>query len=72
MNKNCPRCQTTFECKQTDIANCQCSGIQLDSATRTYLQATYTDCLCINCLHFVNEHSDMLLNESNDDRRKGR
>jgi hypothetical protein len=48
--KNCPRCNTAFECKAGNIAQCQCSGIQLTLEERVYAESKFEDCLCVNCL----------------------
>ena len=49
--KRCPRCSAAFECKVGTIAQCQCSAIQLTVEESAFIQAKYEDCLCINCLH---------------------
>ncbi|MFT3932836.1 MAG: cysteine-rich CWC family protein [Chitinophagaceae bacterium] len=54
-NKTCPRCQQIFECRANDIANCQCSKVQLAPATREWLAKHYKDCLCANCLRAIQE-----------------
>lgn len=48
--KYCPRCQTPFECKVGSILLCQCASVTLTEAERNYLQQTYSDCLCANCM----------------------
>lgn len=48
--KNCPRCNTSFECKTGDILKCQCYGIELSIAEEAFIKSTYSDCLCNNCL----------------------
>lgn len=52
--KICQRCQTNFECKVGDVANCQCSSIIISEATNDYLAETNYDCLCKNCLSEIN------------------
>ena len=53
--KYCPRCKAAFLCKSGDIANCQCSCVQLSDATKNFLSNTYYDCLCKNCLSELNQ-----------------
>ena len=51
--KVCASCNTPFECKVGNIAQCQCSGIRLSEEERNYLAANYTDCLCMACLQAI-------------------
>ncbi len=48
--KYCPGCKAAFECKSGSVTQCQCSDIQLTNEQRIFLEQTYTDCLCRNCL----------------------
>ncbi len=48
--KVCGRCSVPFECKVGNIALCQCSGISLTDEDKRYIAASYSDCLCRNCL----------------------
>jgi len=48
--KNCPRCNTSFECKTGDVLKCQCYGIKLSVAEEAFIKSNYNDCLCGNCL----------------------
>ena len=48
--KYCPRCSATFTCKVGDMANCQCSEVQLSAETPLFLAKTNRDCLCKTCL----------------------
>ncbi len=50
MQKTCPRCGATFECRVEDKWHCQCAQVKLTSGACDYLKAHYTDCLCIKCL----------------------
>jgi Cysteine-rich CWC len=56
--KNCPRCNTAFECKPGNITQCQCFGIQLTEELNAYIEQRYNDCLCRHCL----EHLQVELN----------
>ena len=49
-NKNCPRCNSAFECKVGNVLECQCNKIKLSYEERIYIEGLYTECLCINCL----------------------
>jgi hypothetical protein len=48
--KYCERCHIQFECKVTDIANCQCSKVSISNEIRVLLKAAHQDCLCTSCL----------------------
>lgn len=48
--KYCPKCNNTFTCKMGDITNCQCSTVVLSETIRKFLETTYFDCLCKDCL----------------------
>ena len=49
-NKNCPRCNVQFECKEGSILLCQCQGLAFSDSERDYIRNTYTGCLCRSCL----------------------
>ena len=63
-DKNCPRCNALFECKAGSIMLCQCSTIQLSAAERVYVESKFEDCLCINCLRYLQKEYE-LVNEKN-------
>jgi hypothetical protein len=48
--KSCGRCNSSFECKVGNIAQCHCSGITLTGEERQFIAGHYTDCLCGDCL----------------------
>lgn len=48
--KNCPRCDNSFECKPGNITQCQCYGFELSDELKAYLEQQYNDCLCRTCL----------------------
>jgi len=50
----CQRCQSTFQCKADDIANCQCATVSLSKETQLFLKTTNYACLCKNCLVEIN------------------
>ena len=51
--KQCCRCGNDFECKAGSITECQCSQIQLSNEERIYIEHKFPDCLCIDCLRFL-------------------
>ena len=53
--KRCPLCNQTFTCKREDIANCQCSGIELLAETGRFLEQSSMDCICRQCLLKINQ-----------------
>ena len=52
MKKTCPRCGKTFECVHS--VDCWCVKVKLTDATKAYLKANYSDCLCKDCLEEIN------------------
>ena len=52
-NKHCQRCGTIFECKVSNITQCQCYGITLTDAEQQYISKQFTDCLCFNCIRVL-------------------
>jgi Cysteine-rich CWC len=62
--KYCPRCCSSFECKAGTIMQCQCGTIQLSLEERVYVESKFEDCLCINCLHVLQQEY-MLFKEKN-------
>jgi hypothetical protein len=57
--KYCPKCNAMFICKVGDIANCQCTTLQLSDETKSFLSKTHFDCLCKNCLTKINQDIKM-------------
>lgn len=53
--KHCPRCKIAFECKAGTIMQCQCCAIQLSMEDRVYIESKFEDCLCIDCLRYLQE-----------------
>lgn len=49
-SKQCPRCQSLFECKSGSIMLCQCQTVVLSSEQLEYISQRYDDCLCSRCL----------------------
>lgn len=48
--KQCPRCESEFECKTGSILLCQCSRIEMSVEQIEYTSTKYNDCLCLSCL----------------------
>ncbi|WP_089778783.1 cysteine-rich CWC family protein [Chitinophaga sp. YR573] len=46
----CPRCKTAFECRVGSILQCQCQQVTLTEDERAFINETYRECLCANCL----------------------
>jgi hypothetical protein len=51
--KTCPRCKQDFECKPGNVTQCQCYGIELTAELQEYIAQRYHDCLCRNCLQYL-------------------
>lgn len=49
-SKNCPRCESDFECKVSSIHECQCSNVFLTASEQDYVATLYDECLCVNCM----------------------
>lgn len=58
----CQRCQSTFQCKADDIANCQCASVTISKKAKQYLKTTNYGCLCKNCLVEINQQIKKELN----------
>ncbi len=53
--KHCPRCKLVFECKPSNIMQCQCSTIQLPENVIAFIDKEYNDCLCVECLQHLKQ-----------------
>jgi hypothetical protein len=51
----CLRCNEAFECHSGHIADCACSTVAIEPATRVFLEKTAYGCVCPRCLAEVNE-----------------
>ena len=49
--KQCPRCESEFECKTGAVLLCQCSKIEMTVEQLEYSSTQYDDCLCLSCLN---------------------
>lgn len=54
-HKFCPRCKAEFTCKVGDVVNCQCNITGLSEAVLRYMNETYSDCLCANCMRAMKQ-----------------
>ena len=57
--KSCPRCKQLFECKPGNITQCQCYGTELTTELTAYIEQRYTDCLCKNCLQYLQQELNL-------------
>ncbi len=48
--KTCPKCGTGFRCYNKGVQSCWCENYTLFPETLKYLQQTYSNCLCEDCL----------------------
>ncbi|MDR1729082.1 MAG: cysteine-rich CWC family protein [Prevotellaceae bacterium] len=53
MNKICPSCNSLFDCRHDDIANCHCAGVALDAQQLAFIRENYAGCLCNTCLQAI-------------------
>jgi hypothetical protein len=53
MKKICPRCNSSFECQNNNILECDCITVTLSAEDYQYVSNNYTDCLCIKCLNQI-------------------
>jgi hypothetical protein len=60
--KICPKCKIEFECKVSDVANCQCH-VEINEATKVFLAKTSFDCLCVSCLQNFNQLATISQNQ---------
>jgi hypothetical protein len=64
-SKNCPRCSRNFECKVGNIAECQCSQVNLTHEERVFIEEKYIDCLCGQCLQALQFENKLHKNHIN-------
>lgn len=48
--KICPRCKNGFTCRADQVSSCSCLQVKLGNRTKSFLAATFYDCLCNDCL----------------------
>lgn len=54
MEKVCPRCSSSFKCREDRIELCSCSRIRMVIGVRDYLKDNYDTCLCPQCIDEAN------------------
>nr|WP_297162399.1 cysteine-rich CWC family protein [uncultured Dysgonomonas sp.] len=54
MEKICPRCSTSFRCREDRVELCNCSKTNKVIGLRDYVKDTYDGCLCPTCLEVAN------------------
>lgn len=57
--KNCPRCNQSFDCKPGNITQCQCYGIIIKPELKAFLEQRYNDCLCNTCLQYLQQETNL-------------
>jgi hypothetical protein len=61
-NSACERCQKLFICNPTNIAECDCSKIQLSGEEIAYVAKYYSNCVCNACLIALKKEFNLLSN----------
>ena len=59
-NKQCQRCNKTFECKSGSILLCQCQAVVLSPEALNYIGKLFQDCLCAKCLRELRDEFERL------------
>ncbi|MFV0468327.1 MAG: cysteine-rich CWC family protein [Dysgonomonas sp.] len=54
MKKICPRCSNSFSCRENRTDLCHCTHIYLLPGVRDYVNESYEECLCPQCLKETN------------------
>lgn len=54
MKKICPRCSTSFVCREDRTDLCHCTHVYLMVGVRDYVKDNYESCLCPKCLKETN------------------
>jgi hypothetical protein len=55
MDKICPCCQLTFDCRNDYILECWCITEQISQAAREFMAHHYEGCLCRDCIQKINQ-----------------
>ena len=50
MEKVCPNCKKTFDCKADDIKSCKCNSIEVNTESLEMIKLEFENCLCFECL----------------------
>ncbi len=55
MNKICPSCNRTFECRNDNILECWCLNEKIETAAREFMALNFEGCLCRDCIDRINK-----------------
>lgn len=58
--KQCQRCNKTFECKSGSVLLCQCQTVVLSQEALNYVGEQFQDCLCAKCLFELRDEFESL------------
>ncbi|MDD4819945.1 MAG: cysteine-rich CWC family protein [Flavobacteriales bacterium] len=61
MEKTCPRCGKTFECRHQEIDKCWCMSQAIEPDALAYISGEYTGCLCKDCIEELNRKARLKL-----------
>lgn len=56
MEKDCPRCGSSFGCNHNNKSECRCASVRLDEHQYEYVRIHYPTCLCGSCREEVREY----------------
>lgn len=54
MEKQCPRCGKTFECRHDEVDNCWCMQTEILPDAMNFILDNYEGCLCRECIDELN------------------
>lgn len=54
MEKQCPRCGKTFECRHDEVDNCWCMQMEILPDAMNFILDNYEGCLCRECIDELN------------------
>lgn len=67
MEKVCPRCGRTLDCKEDNIKDCHCATVELTEYQRRFINKNYSGCLCHACL--LEAKRDAMISERQDSEK---
>jgi hypothetical protein len=56
MDKVCPSCKRSFDCRNDAILDCWCLEVSIPPAMRDYLARKFEGCLCRDCIEFIDKN----------------
>jgi len=65
MEKICPRCFSSFICRNDNIMECWCLEEKIPVAVREYLSLNFVGCLCKSCIKIINNNHSQILQPVN-------